>query len=222
MKRGKEKMLYAAFVLLAFFPGILPAEEGASHAVDFAARIQAIRAAKDSLMRFSPDSPIPAKQRNAFRGLKYFPVDPKYRLVGRLQVYGRRRLVQVPTTDGGSMTLERFGRFAGQWEGKPFWLEVYRNTEGGDLEVFFTDPTNGDQTYAGGRYARIEKLDEGGWLLDLNDAYNPYCAYNHDYVCPIPPPQNHLFFPVRAGEKRYGADLADLPARTSLDRTKQR
>ena len=120
------------------------------------------------------------------------------------------------------MPLERFGRFAARWEGKPFWLEVYRNPEGGGLEVFFKDPTNGDQTYAGGRYARIERLDDGRYLLDLNTAYNPYCAYNHDYVCPLPPPQNQLFFAVRAGEKKYGSDLADRPAQDRPDRAKER
>lgn len=172
------------------------------------ALIQESRTAKDSLMRYGSESPIPEPLRAKFEGLRYFPIDLKYRLVGDLHLYGRRRQIQIPMTDSSSIPMERFGRFVTQLEGKPFWLEIYRSLEENSLLVFFKDATNGSQTYGGGRYARLRQLDNGRYLLDFNGAYNPYCAYDPNYICPLPPLQNHLSFAIRAGEMNYGADLA--------------
>lgn len=195
---------FAALILFS----LLLAQSEAQPPEVLVARLQASRAAKDSLLRHSPDSPIPPALRSQFPGLSYFPVDLRYRLTGDLHVYGRQRLLAVPTTDGNSITLERFGRFVAQWQGAPFSLEVYRSPEDGTLLIFFKDATNGAQTYGGGRYVQLEREEKGRYILDFNYAYNPYCAYNADYVCPLPPPQNYLSFPVLAGEKKYGADLA--------------
>jgi len=172
------------------------------------ARIEAGRTAKDSLLRHAPDSPIPAHRRAEFDGLQYFPIDLEYRLIGELHVYGRQRQIRIPTTDGRFLEMERWGRFVARLGGKPFWLEVYRSPEERALLVFFKDATSGEETYGGGRYARLEKLSDGYYLLDFNQAYNPYCAYNPDYVCPLPPSQNHLSIAIRAGERNYGANLA--------------
>ncbi|MBT4502653.1 MAG: DUF1684 domain-containing protein [Gemmatimonadetes bacterium] len=172
------------------------------------AQIELGRAAKDSLLRLSPDSPLPADQRPQFQSLHYFPIDLTYRLTGALHAYGRRRQIRIQTSDGNSMPMERFGRILAQWEGKPFSLEVYRSLEDSSLEVFFKDATNGAETYGGGRYVRLQFLGEGAYLIDFNESYNPYCAYNPEFICPLPPPQNHLPFALRAGEKNYGSDLA--------------
>lgn len=172
------------------------------------ARIEQSRVLKDSLLRHGTDSPIPAAERTAFAGLNYYPVDLKYRIAGELHVYGRPRQIQIPTTDGQSVPMERFGRFVASMEGKPFWLEVYRSLEEDILEIFFKDATNGQQTYGGGRYARLSRLEDGHYLLDFNTSYNPYCAYNPDFICPLPPLQNHLSIAIPAGEQNYGADLA--------------
>ena len=108
----------------------------------------------------------------------------------------------------GRSLSEAFGRLLLQLEGNEFWLEIYADPGTGDLSVFFTDRTNGHQTYGGGRYAPVHALGLGMYLIDFNEAYNPYCAYNSDYVCPLPPPQNRLSSAVTAGEKSYGPDLA--------------
>ena len=80
--------------------------------------------------------------------------------------------------------------------------------ENGELEVFFKDVTNGAQTYEGGRYVPVLELGNGRYLIDFNMSYNPYCAYNSTYICPLPPPQNRLPISIPAGEKAYGPDLA--------------
>jgi uncharacterized protein (DUF1684 family) len=173
-----------------------------------AAQVLRGRAAKDSLLRQAPDSPLPAAARSGFRGLEYYPVDRKLRMVGDLSRYGRSSVLQVPATDGTTIAMARFGRLRGLLRGTPVELEVYRGLEDGALVVFFADRTNGRGSYAGGRYAPVTPLADGRYLLDFNLAYNPYCAYNPDYVCPLPPPQNHLAVPVEAGEKAPPAALA--------------
>ena len=172
------------------------------------AGIQKSRAAKDSLLRFDPGSPIIEDQRTDFQGLRYFPIDLKYYVPGELHGYGRRRQIRVPATDGSFIMMERFGRFLFQMQGKDFWLEVNRNLEDLTLTVMFTDQTNGIESYSGGRYVQLDDLGDGVYVLDFNQSYSPYCAYNPAYICPVPPPQNRLPIAIRAGEMAFGADLA--------------
>ena len=169
------------------------------------AHIKALRAAKDSLLK-SEDSPLLPAQRARFAQLAYYPIDLRYRLRGELHIYGRQRIVEIPNTDGTTTELERFGRFVAAFGEKDFWLEVYRSPQTGETEIFFKDLTNGHTTYGGGRYARLTREDDGMYVIDFNNAYNPYCAYNPTYICPLPPRQNHLDFAVEAGELMPAAD----------------
>ena len=162
-------------------------------------QIKALRAAKDSLLK-SEDSPLLPEQRARFEQLAYYPIDLRYRLRGELHIYGRQRIVEISNTDGTTTELERFGRFVAAFGEKDFWLEVYRSPQTGETEIFFKDLTNGHTTYGGGRYARLTREDDGIYVIDFNNAYNPYCAYNPAYICPLPPRQNHLDFAVEAGE----------------------
>ncbi len=163
------------------------------------AQIEALRAAKDSLLK-SEDSPLLPEQRAHFEQLAYYPIDLSYRLRGEFHIYGRQRIVEIPNTDDTTTELERFGRFVAAFGENDFWLEVYRSPQTGEAEVFFKDLTNGHTTYGGGRYARLVREDDGMYVIDFNNAYNPYCAYNPIYICPLPPQQNHLDFAVEAGE----------------------
>ena len=203
------------FLLLTFLPFVLlgspsRAADGAVPQVvaEIVAGIELSRAAKDSLLRFGSDSPLQPSQREAFSGLEYFPIDIRFHVIGELHAYGRKRRIQVPTTANTTIAMERYGRFRFQWQGKAFWLQVYRSLEDGSLSVFFKDGTNGEETYGGGRYAPIVDLGKRTYLLDFNVAYNPYCVYNPVYVCPLVPEQNILPFAIPAGEKALGADLA--------------
>ena len=184
---------------------LLPLAAAAQPALpsDLDGRTERIRAAKDSLLRHGDESPLLAVDRPAFAGLPYYPLDPANRLVGEFYRYGAPRQIQVPTNGEGTIAMERFGRLKAQWQGKDFWLEVYRNPDAGSVEVFFKDATNGLQTYSGGRYVPLTALGQGYYLLDFNMAYNPYCAYNPEYICPIPPPENLLPFAVAGGEMDY-------------------
>jgi uncharacterized protein len=179
-----------------------PAETG------WLADIEASRTVKDSLFREGSDSPLRPEDIPAFAGLPYFPPDFTWRISGELHRYGRTRQVPLPDTGGTTIAVERFGRFLFQRDGKHFWLEVYRSLQGGSLTVYFTDETNGALTYGAGRYAAVSALDNGTYTIDFNGAYSPYCAYNEDYICPLPPTQNHLPFEVSAGETYTGPNVA--------------
>ena len=190
---GCKNPLYAIACCLCLSLGSAAADDS------IRVQIEALRAAKDSLLR-SEDSPLLPAQRARFEQLAYYPIDLRYRLRGELHIYGRQRIVEIPNTDSTITELERFGRFVSAFGEKDFWLEVYRSPQTGEAEVFFKDLTNGHTTYGGGRYARLTREDDGMYVIDFNNAYNPYCAYNPAYICPLPPRQNHLDFAVEAGE----------------------
>ena len=211
MSRG---LRFHPILYLLFLPVHGPAQTGSSNPVDhggpgdWMARVLESRKARDDFLRNSKDSPLPVPLRQGFKGLDYFPLDPGFRLVGDLHIYGQRRRIQVPTSAGSLVAMERFGRLVASLEGISFRLEVYRSLEEDELLALFRDSTSGSLTYSGGRYVLLSPLGNGSYLLDFNRAYNPYCAYNPDYVCPMPPPQNHLSLSIRAGERAFGTDLA--------------
>ena len=190
---ARKTPLYAIACCLSLSLGSASADDS------IRVQIEALRAAKDSLLK-SEDSPLLPEQRARFEQLAYYPIDLRYRLRGELHIYGRQRIVEIPNTDGTITELERFGRFVSAFGENDFWLEVYRSPQTGETEIFFKDQTNGHTTYGGGRYARLTREDDGMYVIDFNNAYNPYCAYNPTYICPLPPRQNHLDFAVEAGE----------------------
>lgn len=203
-RRCQSTLLPAALLALA----LAPVRAQSEPAEPYPQQVLRARAVKDSLFRHGEDSPLIREDRPSFAGLRYFPVDPSWRVEGEFHRYGRLRQIRIPDTGGTSMLVERYGRFVFQRDGKPFWLEVYRSTQGGDLTVYFTDLTSGVQSYGAGRYAAVQTAEDGTYVLDFNGSYSPYCAYNPDYICPLPPPHNRLPFAVTAGELAAGPDVA--------------
>ena len=116
----------------------------------------------------------------------------------------------MKTTTNRLPEYRKYGELKFSLEGKMLTLSVYQNLEltkkaGFEDYLFipFTDLTNGDETYGGGRYIdfRMDQLKEKLVRLDFNRAYNPYCAYSKGYSCPIPPAENLLPVAIRAGVK---------------------
>jgi uncharacterized protein (DUF1684 family) len=100
----------------------------------------------------------------------------------------------------------KYGELAFSLNGKEFKLNIYQNLglinkEGYEDYLFlpFLDETNGIESYGGGRYVDARIPEGATMIIDFNKAYNPYCAYNHKYSCPIPPKENHLDIKVLAG-----------------------
>ena len=159
------------------------------------------RAAKDAFFRSSPDSPLTPEQQRSFHGLEYFPENPELRLRLRPEAFPERSTIRMQTTTGDVQTYERFGRVLFEVVGGEAGLTIYRNEHGFFLP--FVDALAGKETYGAGRYLEPEEQSDGSLLIDFNLAYNPYCAYNADWSCPITPAENRLKVPIRAGEKVF-------------------
>ena len=163
--------------------------------------LEDLRREKDEAFRHDPGSPIPSGERRSFKGLRYFPPDPRYRLEARL-VLGPREDLNIPRSAGDVVLYTRLGHFVLDFPAGPGKLALYESD--GHAFLPFRDKTSGHETYGAGRYLEVVELGGGRFLLDFNQAYNPFCAYNEAYSCPFPPPENWLQVPVEAGEKAYG------------------
>ncbi len=173
------------------------------------------RAAVDSNFRDNPNSPFNRDTSIHYNGLRWFLPDAEFYFQSRLYRYQRPETVLVYGTKGEARTQLKYGYFLLDFQGRTFTLNAYKlvtsnPTEvasyGNELSVWFTDETTGKETYEVGRYVDVgEEHRDTNFLysLNLNNAYNPYCAYSSLYSCAIPRKEDHLGFPVRAGEMKY-------------------
>lgn len=168
--------------------------------------MESFRKEKDSYLKSDPDSPIPAEDRLGFKGLKYFSANPDYRVKARLTKSGKPEVISMTTSKGTIRPYLMYGMFNFQLQGRTLELHAYKAADDPhdhSLFVPFTDETSGKESYGAGRYLDIEENRSTDYVLDFNLAYNPYCAYNENYVCPFPGRENRLPIAVRAGEKNY-------------------
>jgi uncharacterized protein (DUF1684 family) len=166
------------------------------------------RAAKDEAFRSGTNSPIPEEDRSSFQGLEYYPANLDLRFSLRLNRYSRPKQIRLATNTGEIRSGLRYGYFEFTVENQTCRLQVYRlddvtENNGPNLFIPFRDATSGDETYGPCRYIDLKENTAGIYELDFNRAYNPYCAFNNKYSCPLPPPENVLSVPIRAGEKKY-------------------
>jgi uncharacterized protein (DUF1684 family) len=164
------------------------------------------RARKDEFFKHSPNTPLTPEQRRSFTGLVYFPENPVLRIVTKLERYADPKLVPMTTSTGDVAEFLRVGRIHFTVDDQQQELQVYQDPAGGDLFLPFTDVTTGVETYGAGRYVELEELAHDRLVLDFNYAYNPYCAYNEYWRCPIPPRENRLSARIEAGEKKFKED----------------
>ncbi len=172
--------------------------------------IQKRRAEKDQFFKTSPGSPLLPEDKANFTGLNYYPIDLSLRFVGPLKLLKEQPIDSLWDTGGEKRAAQKYGYFEFTYKGEKYRLLIYRFLDAGlsgDESLFlgFTDATSGTETYGGGRYIDVERNNKGNLIVDFNLAYNPFCAYNPAYICALPPAENHLPFPVRAGEKIFKA-----------------
>jgi uncharacterized protein (DUF1684 family) len=159
------------------------------------------RREKDEFFASHPQSPLTHEQQDSFKGLKYFPENPALRLEVHVEVFPTRETVSIQTTGGVPQSYQRYGRFKFAVEGQDAQLTLYSSENSFFLP--FVDSLAGTETYPAGRYIEVEQLSDGKFLVDFNLAYNPYCAYNEKWSCPLTPFENRLKLPIRAGEKIF-------------------
>ena len=161
------------------------------------------RLEKDEIFRTSEDSPLTEEQLEVFENLTYFPIIEKYRVRAELHQNPLEQIIKMAITDGSQREYLVYGNAHFHLDGKELDVTVYKpvKSEVDYLFIPFYDKTSADLTYGGGRYVEPEMLDNTTLEIDFNMAYNPYCAYNPTYRCPIPPQENSLDVSILAGEK---------------------
>ena len=163
------------------------------------------RSDKDDFFRAGDGTPLPADSRTSFTGLKYFDPDPSLRIEARLHRYPDPEGVMVSTSKGTRQLFNRVGYFDLAIGDGQVRLHAYQSAEREDPNLFvpFRDSTSGQESYGSARYLDMEVEHDDEYAVDFNYAYNPYCAYSEDYICPLPPQENWLRVSVRAGERKY-------------------
>jgi uncharacterized protein (DUF1684 family) len=149
-----------------------------------------------------------SRTRREFKGLQYYPVDPKWRVEARFEPYQPQKI--IPITNVLSMTDDEMspGALVFDVDGTTYRVDPILEKGETDLFVIIADGTTGKETYGAGRYLYVSPPDESGKVvIDFNKAYSPPCAFTNYATCPLPPPQNRLAFRIEAGEKKYAGTV---------------
>ena len=166
--------------------------------------IAAWRVEKDRFMRESSESPVVAANRATFAPLPYFPVAGTYRIPAALEMIETQDIIEMSTSTNQRRRMRRIGTLKFTLKGQALQLTAFVDATDRDVRrlfVPFNDLTNGTETYPGGRYLDLDRTATRIYDLDFNRAYHPFCVFNPQYECPVPPRENRLQVPIRAGEK---------------------
>ncbi len=163
------------------------------------------RKEKDEFFKNDKDSPLLELTKMKFKGLNYYPPDLSFKFRARLILFDKNDTIDMLTTKNDFRKMIRYGKLEFIYSKKIYYLTAYLPIKNQEyFFVPFTDKTNNKTTYAGGRYLDIERKNMTDvYDLDFNLAYNPYCAYNPKYSCPIVPKENQLKISIKAGEKIF-------------------
>jgi uncharacterized protein (DUF1684 family) len=163
------------------------------------------REGKDEFFREDHDSPLSHAAKGSFKGLVYFEPDPDFRCEAKLQRHPTLESVVMKTSKSTRQLFNKVGHFDLVIKGQSVQLQAYQPSERDTSSIFvpFRDDTSGKESYGAARYLDLEVEHDDNYSVDFNYAYNPYCAYSEDYVCPLPPAENWLGVAIWAGEKKY-------------------
>ena len=171
-------------------------------------RVLEWRKERDAFFKNHQRSPLLPNEKKHFKGLKYYPFDPKYVFSGQIErfifnINNPKYYATFLTNKGTNKRYLRYGKFHCRLGGKEYTLEIYKSILSDMLFIPFKDGTNEKETYEGGRYIDAEILPDYKMVLDFNMAYNPACAYNEKFVCVLPPRENMLDVEIQAGERNF-------------------
>ena len=177
----------------------------APNATSYIESIVEKRLEKDQFFRENnSESPVPADQQDKFLPLNYFPVNPALRVPAAIRIADKQPIFEMPTSTGTLRAMRQVGTLEFMLKGQAMTLGAFVDANQSALELLFvpfSDLTTGTETYEAGRYLDIERTATGIYVIDFNEAYSPYCAYNATYECPYPPASNRLKVRIEAGER---------------------
>lgn len=159
----------------------------------------------------SEESPLTKEDLPSFKSLAFFEIDENYSIEARLELTPESSIFKMQTTTDRLPLFKTYGIAHFTLNGKECTLNLYQsqdflnNIHGNLLFLAYNDTTNGKESYSGGRFIDVEtpEIDSNTIIIDFNKSYNPYCAYNYKYSCPIPPSENNLPVAIYAGVKDY-------------------
>jgi len=172
----------------------------------------------EEFFKNNPSSPFKTEPAVPYEGIRWFPPDPKFYFLTKLIRFEDPDTTIVVGTKGEPRPQLRIGYFPIMIDKKEYRLNVYKETNdnirrhpqlAAHLSVWFTDETTGKETYEVGRYLNVEPENPDPdhlYVINLNNAYNPYCAYNPAYSCAIPTKEDHLPVEIMAGELKYHSE----------------
>lgn len=160
---------------------------------------------KDSL-----HSPLLSEDLVHFEALDFYPISEKFIVEATFVRTKKEKVFKMKTSTERTPMYKKYGELHFEIDGKKFQLNVYQNIELSSKPGFkdylflpFSDKTNGKETYIGGRYLDMRMPKTKTVIINFNNAYNPYCAYNYKYSCPIVPLENDLAIEIKAGVKKF-------------------
>ena len=173
--------------------------------------MQHYRDSIDAEFADSATSILTEEDRLNFHGLNYFDIDENYKVNVKFKKKIFRRAFEMPTSTDRLPIYKPYGTITFIIDGKEVTLTVYENvglSKKKEYENYlfcpFKDATCPKESYGGGRYLDVDKRDlKNNPIIDFNKSYNPYCAYNDRYSCPIPPKENRLNIEIKAGVKKW-------------------
>lgn len=172
-------------------------------------QLQDFRREIDQFMKGHPQSPLDHDQRHDFNGLDYYDYNQDLVMEVEIDRFPEDEpVVVMQTSTGDTQEYRRWGQFGFQVGDEEATMVIYSDAHGHEFFMPFKDSTNGSETYGAGRYMDdhrpgLRQLRPDRFEIDFNYAYNPYCAYSPYYSCPLPPRENWLKVPIRAGEKDF-------------------
>jgi len=173
-------------------------------------KVEAFRGKKNKDYKIPEKTMLTAELMKGFVGLKYFPIDYKYNVKAQLSRLEDLPKIEIKTSTGKVADYVIYGKLLFNIDKKTYELSVYQSArlvdserKKGALFVPFTDKTSGKESYGGGRYLVLDIPESNQLNVDFNMAYNPFCVYNPEHSCPIPPSENNLTIEIPVGEMMY-------------------
>lgn len=203
MKSSHVLIVVISIVVLAAVAYMFTAAESPEAYIE---KVEKERERQFKFIKFNVESPLNEEQRRSFQLLTFYDINPLYRVKARLIPIENKKVREVPLTDGSKEKYieHSYAEFelVGQTN-KLLLLQSVKETDMRNFFLAFADETSGKETYGGGRFLNVRQDGKNSITIDFNLAYNPYCAYNPDYACPLPPKENLMTIAIEAGEKNY-------------------
>jgi uncharacterized protein len=202
----KSRNILIVGVLIVIALAVVYTMTGTESPEIYIEKIEKERDRQYKFIKFNIDSPLTEEQKKNFKELNFYNIDPSYKVRAKMVELEEKKMVELPMTDGSVEKYLKHSFAEFRLNGSPQKLLLLQSLKESDKRNFFlafADETSGQETYGGGRYINLRQDGKNSITIDFNMAYNPYCAYNPDFACPLPPKENILQIPIPVGEKDY-------------------